>query len=762
MAEKTIEQLQAELKIAQETLETTKQNLELQNKTYEERIKLKTQEEKLTLEQYNLQIRINEAEQKRLALEIERIEKSGQFAIFEKIQLEESIKRTEELKNIIEETTVGYKKANEELAKQQATAKRLAKLLGIDKDEQDSLLYQLFKNPNIVLGGVKKELDLVGGAANAFGSIAMKAASALVSNSIQQSLLADKTNAAFFAATAASQGYASSIYNVGRGYTALGIGFAEAGKALTDVYENLNTFTNLNQAARDSLVLTTAGLEKLGVSGTQTAQTIQSLSFLMGTSEEQAADTAETLAAMGPAMGMSAKRMITDFMQVKDQLSVFGDSIDDVFIKLQAQAKATGVSVNDLLNITNKFDTFEGAATQVAKLNAILGGPFLSSMAMIENVDPTERIDMLRQAVNQAGVSFETMSYYEKKAIMDAGGFKSVEEMQRVLSMSAGAYSQELEIQAEKMKIQEERQKVLNEAMQRAQPIMDKLSMLAANFAIVLGPAITAVSDFVSVIVGFMDNEAFAKFIKALTFGLGALALIGFSKIGAIIGIVVFGITLLVDALYGLHDILFVPKSPILFDSLMILPTMFEKIGNAAAGIASAIKTTADSFLKLHNSVVQNPTAFLALADSMTALTAAMTIGVAGGFANSVLSFFDADLASQIESMAIAISKFDETKLFNFKVIMEKVVEISNPDVIDNFEKFTQKFDLVAKATNEVNVDNSQALTQMLTATQNIPQNLKLNQNQTIFVKIGDKQIKGIVEKVVDNSFADTNVYGAG
>jgi hypothetical protein len=758
MADKTIAQLEAELKVAQDTLEITKQNLELQNKTYEERIKLKAKEEELELKLLNIQLQKNEIEQKQLALNIQQIEKSGQFAINEKIQLEQLAKYNEEIRKNIEETASAHKKVNDELQKQQAVAKRLAKLLGIDKDEQDSLLYQLFKNPDKILGGVKKELDLVGGAASAFGSVAMKAASALVQNSIQQSLLADKTNAAFFAATAASQEYASSIYSVGRGYTALGIGFAEAGKALTDVYENLNTFTNLNQAARDSLVLTTAGLEKLGVSGTQTAQTIQSLSFLMGTSEEQAADTAETLAAMGPAMGMSAKRMISDFMQVKDQLSVFGDSMDDVFIKLQAQAKATGVSVNDLLNITNKFDTFEGAATQVAKLNAILGGPFLSSMAMIENTDPAERIDMLRQAVNQANVSFENMSYYEKKAIMDAGGFKSVEEMQRVLSMSAGAYAEELEIQAEKMKIQEERQKVLNEAMQRAQPIMDKLSMLAANFAIVLGPAITAISDFVSVIVGFMDNEYFATFIKGLTLALGALALFGTGPISLAIAAIIGIVAALVD----LHDILFVPKSPILFDSLVSLPIIFEKIGNAAAGIANAIKTTADSFLKLHDSVVQNPAAFLTLADSMTALTAAMTIGVAGGFANSILSFFNADLASQIEDMAIAISKFDETKLFNFKVIMEKVVEISNPEVIDNFEKFTQKFDLVAKATNEVNVDNSQALTQMLTATQNIPQNLKLNQNQTIFVKIGDKQIKGIVEKVVDNSFADTNVYGAG
>ena len=316
----------------------------------------------------------------------------------------------------------------------------------------------------------------------------------------------DTAFSSFAAATGAAASYHDVITETARGNTALGIGFRESGKAVTDLYTNLNTFSNLNKSAQEDLTITAAKLEKLGISGSETAKSIQTLSMMMGVSEVQAAQTIEQFAAMGQAIGVSSKQMISDFMAVKDQLAVFGSTMDETFIRLEQQSKATGVAVGDLLNLTNKFDTFEGAANQVAKLNAILGGPFLSAMTMIETTDPTERINMIRESVNNAGMSFESMSYYQKKAIMEAGGFKSIEEAQRILSMSAGEAAAELQAQAA-------RQKELNDTIERAQPIQEKLTMIMANFAIVMQGPVEMLSGFLSVVLEIMDELPFLGYL---------------------------------------------------------------------------------------------------------------------------------------------------------------------------------------------------------------------------------------------------------
>jgi hypothetical protein len=437
---------------------------------------------------------------------------------------------------------------------------------------------------------------------------------------------------------------------------------------------------------------------------------------------------------MGQAIGVSSKQMISDFAGVKDQLAVFGSGMNKVFTDLEAQSKATGVAVSDLLNLANKFDTFGSAADSVGKLNAMLGGPYLSTMAMIEATDPTERIDMLRQAVNNAGIAFDEMSYYEKKAIMEAGGFKTVEEAQRVLSMSAGDYAKQLENQRA---TQEE----LNDAIQRAQPIQEKLSLIMANFAIVMSPVVELVSTLLSFFAEIIDNPVVNYLLKiAIVFG-GILA---------VANPVVAGIGAVVAALVMLHDILLVPNSPILFDVLMILPNIFDSIGNAAVNIANAIGVAADSFLRLHDAVTKNPEAFVLLAGAMTALSTAMTVGVVGGVGNKLASMFNADLASQIEDIANAVSKFDDTKLLNFKVVMEKAVEVSNPEVLSGFESFKDNFEAIVKATAEFEVKKAQSFTNLLTATQNLSQNLQLKQD--IKVLVDSQAIAARIEKKQGNA----------
>ena len=57
--------------------------------------------------------------------------------------------------------------------------------------------------------------------------------------------------------------------------------------------------------------------------------------------------------------------------------------LDDHFSRLWSAAKATGIETQRLLDITGKFDTFEGAAEAAGKLNAVLGGGVIDTNALL-------------------------------------------------------------------------------------------------------------------------------------------------------------------------------------------------------------------------------------------------------------------------------------------------------------------------------------------------------------------------------------------
>ena len=87
---------------------------------------------------------------------------------------------------------------------------------------------------------------------------------------------------------------------------------------------------------------------------------------------------------------------------------------------------------------------------------------------------------------------------------------------------------------------------------------------------------------------------------------------------------------------------------------------------------------------------------------------------------------------------------------------MEKSVEISEPSTIEGFEKFSDKFEAVARATAFVDASKTQTFVSLLNATQNLSQALKLD--QTVIVQVGDKKFEGYIKSVVNNMFPDSAI----
>ena len=122
------------------------------------------------------------------------------------------------------------------------------------------------------------------------------------------------------------------------------------------------------------------------------------------------------------AIGVGANEALDNLNKRMDILATYGLSRGiQIFKELQLNAKATGVALNDLINVGKRFDTFDSAMEAAGKLNFILEGPFVNSMEML-NATEEERIEILRNAMDSSGKTFEDLSRRGREALANTLG----------------------------------------------------------------------------------------------------------------------------------------------------------------------------------------------------------------------------------------------------------------------------------------------------------------------------------------------------
>jgi hypothetical protein len=222
------------------------------------------------------------------------------------------------------------------------------------------------------------------------------------------------------------------------------------------------------------------------------------------------------------------------------------------------------MELGTLTGIVDKFTTFDQAGQSVGRLNAILGGPFLNSIDMLNAAmeDPTEAIKMLRGAVDEAGVSLEDMGRAQKMAMADALGM-SIEDMTNMMGKS----TEELEIHrieqeelaaqaAETMSISQKLDKAWQAMYINMRPLIEDVIIPAVEW---FGRLAQGIGDFVAtgpgmrswfaLFIGLMVSAialaasfALANMAAAFATGVGAPlaagagSLLGLSGIAAFIG----------------------------------------------------------------------------------------------------------------------------------------------------------------------------------------------------------------------------------
>ena len=289
---------------------------------------------------------------------------------------------------------------------------------------------KMFDNLGNKAMGAAQKFSRMMNPANLAAAGITKVAQATVALALEQ----DAAAVAFNKATGQAGEYNSQIRGLERSMVNAGVTSAEAGQAFADLFNTVTDFSNMSKGTQMNLAKTVAVLNELGVSSSESAQSIQFLTKVMGQSTDQAAAQTREIFAFAQELGVSAAGMSADFIKMQPQIAALGDTGVQAFKDLQAQAKATGMSFDSLLSITAKFDTFASAADQVGKLNAVMGGPFLNTLEMVAATDPAERMRKLSEGINASGLSFDDMSYYQKKAMTSAAGLNSEMELAMLMS----------------------------------------------------------------------------------------------------------------------------------------------------------------------------------------------------------------------------------------------------------------------------------------------------------------------------------------
>ena len=306
----------------------------------------------------------------------------------------------------------------------------------------------------------------------------------------------DEATKAFETQFAVGDQYKTLIKELYDDQVMLGVGMDEITKATGEMITNFTDFTMLLPEQQKQLARTATILqESYGMATADTSKIVQTSTKMLGMGVAEASNYASELAATAEALGVAPGELSSKFAQMGPQLAKFGLEGGKAFKELARIQKLTGMEMEKVLAITNKFDTFEGAAEQAGQLNAALGGNFVNAMDLMMATDPVERFDMIRDAIMDTGLTFDSMSYYQKQFYTNALGLSDVGDLALMMSGNMDALGGATQKTAKEYELQAQRAKDLLTIQETLQTIFLQNSETVEDFANALAGAARFLAD---------------------------------------------------------------------------------------------------------------------------------------------------------------------------------------------------------------------------------------------------------------------------
>lgn len=303
----------------------------------------------------------------------------------------------------------------------------------------------------------------------------------------------DKTQSAFRRATGTTEAFAGGLNRVYHEVRETGAGLREVSTSYETLFRVVTDFTYASDTQRDSLAKTTAMLTQFGIKASDTAKGIQLSTKAFGLSNAAAKQNALDLNAVALQIGLAPEQVAADFASMGSELAKLGPNAISSFKQMEVVFKKTGFEMRKLLTLTEKFDTFEGAAEMAGNLNAALGGNFVNAMDMMMETDPVARFDSLRDSLLDAGLTFDSMSYYQRKFYAQSMGLDSVADLAMMMSgeydmldeninKTTGDYKKQAEMAKEMQDVTTKLKLALIELVKAGEPVIKFLGGMVDKF----------------------------------------------------------------------------------------------------------------------------------------------------------------------------------------------------------------------------------------------------------------------------------------
>jgi len=210
----------------------------------------------------------------------------------------------------------------------------------------------------------------------------------------------------------------------------LGVTNEQTAESFLELYGGMADFSLHAPRIQKNLMAHAVMMEKLGISYKDTGSFMNMATKSMRLTWYEAVQLQRKLGKYSMALRVPFKQLVSDWALASPRLSLYGNKINDVFARLEAQSKATGVGMSDLLAVTQGFDEFESAAKKTAMLNAVLGVNL--NIMDVMYADEPQRISMIRNAIKMSGINLDTANKFQLLAIMSPLAMKDAEKFKKL------------------------------------------------------------------------------------------------------------------------------------------------------------------------------------------------------------------------------------------------------------------------------------------------------------------------------------------
>lgn len=430
-------------------------------------------------------------------------------------------------------------------------------------------------------------------------------------------------------------------------FAAIGLGVEKMNAAYEGLFINMTKFSDLTAKEQADLAISAGRMSRLGVEASTSGKNIDIMNKSLGMTAINAAKTQEKLAKAAIGAGIAPKKMLEDFSSAMSRLSLYGQKGTEMFEKMEKQAKALGVSVNDLNSVFGEnMDTFEGTSQVVGDLNSLLGQNVFS-VGELMGTDEIHRAKIVGKRLAMMGLNSETEKSM-KLAVANALHIKDQNVLNGLLNNSIG----EVEKQMAK---KDATTKQLNKTLAGTVSFQENLSLIFERFALVFQPVFKVITQLILKFLGWFDALSNTqKIVAVVAAGIGVLLLVFGQFVLAGISFA-FGLNLI-----GSAGVAAAPGLAVITSAAFALGFAVAAVGIAIAAVVYSIGLLADKFAKFQGDQgKQLAESFFYIAAGIAAIfiAASNPVGAAG------LATL-AGLAVAAGGLAIAVNHFfgDEKK----------------------------------------------------------------------------------------------------